>query len=155
IFLNLYIGRSKLGYYLRSIKEDEVAAEAVGIDVRKYKLLALIIYAAILGFIGYIYIVSQRTFSYKTFSGPQSTYIAIIGIVGGLGSISGVMIAAIFLKIAEEYLRGFFGGVLPGLHLLLFGVLLIAVGVLRPGGLSTFIEPLFKRVKMKLTGGKV
>ncbi len=155
IFLNLYIGRSRLGYYLRSIREDEVAAEAVGIDVRKYKLLALVIYAAILGFIGYIYIVSQRTFSYKTFSGPQSVYIAIIGIVGGLGSVSGVMTAAIFLKIVEEYLRGFLGGVLPGLHLLLFGILLIVVGVLRPGGLSTFIEPLLKRTKTRLMGGKV
>ncbi|MEM1703707.1 MAG: branched-chain amino acid ABC transporter permease, partial [Zestosphaera sp.] len=50
ISLNLYISRSKLGYYLKAIREDEVAAEAVGINVRKYKLLALVIYASILGF---------------------------------------------------------------------------------------------------------
>ncbi len=151
--LNLYISKSKIGYYLKAIREDEVAAEAVGIDIRKYKLLALTTYASILGFIGYIYIVSQRTFSYNTFSGPQSVYIAIIGIVGGLGSVSGVFTAAMILKVVEEYLRGYLGGVLPGLHLLLFGVLLIAVGILRPEGLSTLTDALIKRVKAKIWGG--
>ena len=153
ISLNLYISRSKVGYYLKAIREDEVAAEAVGIDIRKYKLLALMTYASILGFVGYIYIVSQRTFSYNTFSGPQSVYIAIIGIVGGLGSVSGVFTAAIILKIVEEYLRGYLGGVLPGLHLLLFGVLLITVGILRPEGLSSLTDTLVKKVKTRIWGG--
>ncbi len=153
ISLNLYISRSKVGYYLKAIREDEVAAEAVGIDIRKYKLMALMTYASILGFVGYIYIVSQRTFSYNTFSGPQSVYIAIIGIVGGLGSVSGVFTAAIILKIVEEYLRGYLGGVLPGLHLLLFGVLLITVGILRPEGLSTLTDTLVKKVKARIWGG--
>jgi len=153
ISLNLYISRSKVGYYLKAIREDEVAAEAVGIDIRKYKLLALMTYASILGFVGYIYIVSQRTFSYNTFSGPQSVYIAIIGIVGGLGSVSGVFTAAIILKIVEEYLRGYLGGALPGLHLLLFGVLLITVGILRPEGLSSLTDTLVKKVKTRIWGG--
>lgn len=150
ISLNLYISRSKLGYYLKAIREDEVAAEAVGINVRKYKLLALVIYASILGFIGYLYIVSQRTFSYNTFSGPQSVYIAIIGIVGGLGSVSGVFSAALILKIVEEYLRGYLGGVLPGLHLLLFGTLLIIVGILRPEGLSSLTDTLTRKIRVKM-----
>lgn len=150
ISLNLYISRSKLGYYLKAIREDEVAAEAVGINVRKYKLLALVIYASILGFIGYLYIVAQRTFSYNTFSGPQSVYIAIIGIVGGLGSVSGVFSAALILKIVEEYLRGYLGGVLPGLHLLLFGTLLIIVGILRPEGLSSLTDTLTRKIKLKM-----
>ncbi|MEM4606853.1 MAG: branched-chain amino acid ABC transporter permease [Zestosphaera sp.] len=150
ISLNLYISRSKLGYYLKAIREDEVAAEAVGINVRKYKLLALVIYASILGFIGYLYIVSQRTFSYNTFSGPQSVYVAIIGIVGGLGSVSGVFSAALILKIVEEYLRGYLGGVLPGLHLLLFGTLLIVVGILRPEGLSSLTDTLTRKIKVKV-----
>ncbi|MEM1664476.1 MAG: branched-chain amino acid ABC transporter permease [Zestosphaera sp.] len=150
ISLNLYISRSKLGYYLKAIREDEVAAEAVGINVRKYKLLALVIYASILGFIGYLYIVSQRTFSYNTFSGPQSVYVAIIGIVGGLGSVSGVFSAALILRIVEEYLRGYLGGVLPGLHLLLFGTLLIVVGILRPEGLSSLTDTLTRKIKVKV-----
>jgi branched-chain amino acid transport system permease protein len=153
ISLNLYISRSKVGYYLKAIREDEVAAEAVGIDIRKYKLLALMTYASILGFIGYIYIVSQRTFSYKTFDSSLSVYIAIIGIVGGLGSVSGTFTAALILKVVEEYLRGYLGGVLPGLHLLLFGVLLITVGILRPEGLSTLTDALVKKVKARIWGG--
>lgn len=150
ISLNLYISRSKIGYYLKAIREDEVAAEAVGIDVRKYKLLALVTYASILGFVGYLYIVSQRTYSYNTFSGPMSVYVAIVGIVGGLGSVSGVFSAALILKIVEEYLRGFLGGVLPGLHLLLFGSLLIIVGILRPEGLSSLTDTLTRKIKVRI-----
>ncbi|MFN3268279.1 MAG: branched-chain amino acid ABC transporter permease, partial [Zestosphaera sp.] len=82
--------------------------------------------------------------------GPQSVYVAIIGIVGGLGSVSGVFSAALILKIVEEYLRGFLGGVLPGLHLLLFGSLLIIVGILRPGGLSSLTDTLTKKIKVRI-----
>lgn len=152
VALNLYVSESKLGYYLKAIREDEVAAEALGVDVRRYKLAALLMYASILGFIGYIYVVSQRTFSYATFSAPQSVYIAIIGIVGGLGSVSGVFAAALLLRVAEEYLRGFLGGFLPGLHLLLFGVLLIVIGVAKPEGLSSLTGPAVRRVGRLLLG---
>jgi len=154
IAINLWIGRSKLGYYLKAIREDELAAEAIGINVRKYKLLALLIYAALVGFIGYIYVVSQRTYSYKTFSGPMSTYIAIVGIVGGLGSVSGILLASVILKLAEEYLRATFGGTLPGLHYLAYGLLLIIIGVLRPEGLATITNRISKLVKSRL-GGEV
>ncbi len=147
VMINLWIGRSKLGYYLKAIREDELAAEAIGINVRKYKLLALMIYAALVGFIGYVYVVSQRTYSYKTFSGPMSVYVAIVGIVGGLGSVSGTLTASIILKLAEEYLRATFGGTLPGLHYLIYGLLLILVGILMPEGLATITTRISKLVR--------
>lgn len=147
VFINLWIGRSRIGFYLKAIREDEVAAEAIGVDIRRYKLIALVIYAALLGFLGYIYIVSQRTYSYKTFSGPFSVYIAIIGIVGGLGSVSGVFTSAVLLKIVEEYLRSSFGGIIPGLHYLIYGILLILIGILRPSGLSTITSRILNPVK--------
>jgi len=149
LLVNIYISRSKIGYYLKAIREDEEAAEAIGIDTRRYKLLALIVYATILGFIGYIYVSAQRTYSYKTFDSAMSIYIAIIGIIGGLGSISGVMLSAVILHVVGEYLRGTFGGTLPGLHYLIYGIILIAVGIARPYGLASVIDYLKSRVKFK------
>jgi len=150
ILINIRISRSRIGYYLKAIREDEEAAEAIGVDTRKYKLLALIIYAAILGFIGYIYVSAQRTYSYKTFDSAMSVYIAIIGIVGGLGSISGIMLSALILHVVGEYLRSTFGGTLPGLHYLIYGLVLIAVGIARPYGLASLIDYLKSYVRVRL-----
>ncbi len=154
IVVNLWVSRSKLGYYLKAIREDETAAEALGVDVRKYKLLALLIYATLVGFAGYLYVVTQRTYSYKTFSAPFSIYIAVIGIVGGLGSVDGILLAAAMLGMAEEYLRATFGGTLPGLHLLVYGLLLVTVGVLRPEGLATVTRRLLRPVRTRFLGGE-
>ncbi len=144
IFINLRISHSKTGYYLRAIREDELAAEALGIDVRKYKMKALLTYAGILGFIGYIYVVLVRTYSYHIFDSANSLTVAIMGIVGGLGSVSGALTSAVILKAVGEYLRGTFGATIPGLHLLIYGILLIIVGIFKPDGFAGIID-WFKR----------
>ena len=154
MFINIKISNSKTGYYLRAIREDELAAEALGIDVRKYKLKALISYAGILGFMGYLFIVIEGTYSYHTFNSPQSIMVAIMGIIGGLGSIGGAFTSALLLKVVEEYLRGTFGSTIPGLHLLLYGVLLILVGIFKPDGLAGIYE-WFKKKYLSSRGKEV
>jgi len=146
ILINLKISNSKMGYYLRAIREDELAAEALGIDMRKYKLMALITYAGIMGFSGYLYIVLQGTYSYHTFDSPTSLTIAIMGIIGGLGSIAGAFTSAVFLKTVEEYLRSTIGATIPGLYLLIYGILLIVVGIFKPEGIAA----LFNWIKKKM-----
>jgi branched-chain amino acid transport system permease protein len=157
VLINLWISKSKIGYYLRAIREDELAAEALGIDVRKYKLEALVLYAAILGFMGYIYIVIAGTYSYHTFDSPHSIAIAIMGIIGGLGSIAGALTSAITLKVIEEYLRASIGATIPGIHLLIYGLLLIIIGIFKPDGLAGIYESLKKRrtsSSKKASGGE-
>ena len=145
IFINLMISHSKIGYYLRAIREDELAAEALGIDVRKYKLVALAAYASILGFMGYVYIVIQGTFSYHTFNAPESIAIAIMGIIGGLGSIAGTLVSGFSLKLLGDYLRGSLGATIPGLHLLIYGLLLVIIGVFEPEGFAGIYRKYFRR----------
>ncbi len=153
IVINLKISNSKTGYYLRAIREDELAAEALGIDVRKYKLKALMTYAGIMGFTGYLYIVLQGTYSYHTFDSPTSLTIAIMGIIGGLGSVAGAFTSAIFLKTVEEYLRSTIGATIPGLYLLIYGILLIVVGIFKPEGIAALFNWAKKKIGFDRRGG--
>ncbi len=152
MYINVRINNSKTGYYLKAIREDELAAEALGIDVRKYKLKALITYASILGFIGYLYLVLQTVYSYATFDSAESLAVAIMGIIGGLGSIGGAFTAAVILKTVEEYLRGAIGATIPGIYLLIYGILLIVVGIFKPEGLAGVIN-WGRRKLMRRRGG--
>lgn len=149
--LNSVISRSKLGFYLRAIREDELAAEAMGVDTRKYKLLALLVYAFIVGSLGYLYIALIGYFyTYRFYDTSISVSIAILGIIGGLGSIEGALVSAILLRGIGEYLRAHFAYVIPGLHLLLYGIVLIIIGIFEPegiAGLSRRIYSTFRGVR--------
>ena len=140
LLINLAVSRGRLGYYLKAIREDELAAEALGVDTRRYKLVALLLYSSILGFVGWPYIVSQRTYSAWTFSLPMSIYVVVAGILGGRGFIAGVATAAVVLKLVEEVLRGYIGGVAPGAHLLIYGLLMVVMSIVQPRGLGALLE---------------
>ncbi|MGC9182253.1 branched-chain amino acid ABC transporter permease [Thermogladius sp.] len=142
ILVNIYISGSKIGYYLRNIKEDELVSEAVGVDTRLYKLIALAIYSFITGAAGFLQVVIYSSFSYRLFDAGLAISIAIMGIIGGLGSISGAIAAAVVFRALGEYLRSTLGGVIPGLDLLLYGVALIVVGILKPEGLAGLFNQL-------------
>lgn len=148
--LNNFISNSRIGFYLRAIREDELAAEAVGIDTRKYKLLALALYSFVLGSIGFFYIVvSGYFYTYRFFDTTMSVSVAILGIIGGLGSPEGCLLSAIILKSIGEYLRASFATLIPGLHLLLYGLTLIAIGVFEPEGIAGLYTRMKKLVATK------
>jgi len=152
LWVNITIRRSKLGYYLRAISEDEDAAEALGIDVRRYKLYALMIYAAIVGLVGGLYITTTGIITYRLFDPDYSLSVAVAGIIGGLGSIPGALIAGVILKTVEEYLRATFGAVILGLHLMIYGILLVAVSVSKPEGLAAIFTYIEKKLLKKGSG---
>ncbi|MGC8678940.1 MAG: branched-chain amino acid ABC transporter permease [Fervidicoccaceae archaeon] len=143
--VNFFVERSKMGYYLKAIREDELAAEMVGIDTRRYKLYALLLYSFLLGVMGYIYIVIAASYSYRIFDSSASLSIAIMGIIGGLGSVEGGIISSMVLRSLGEYFRSTFGSSLPGLDLLLYGAVLILIGIFQPEGISSLINKLLKR----------
>jgi branched-chain amino acid transport system permease protein len=149
VLANLAIERSKIGYYLKSIREDELAAEMIGIDTRRYKLYALMIYSFFLGVMGYIYIVLAASFSYRMFDSSSSLSIAIMGIIGGLGSIEGGIVSAMVLRSLGEYFRSSFGSTVPGLDLLLYGIVLVIVGIFQPEGIAGIINRINKTMKKK------
>lgn len=155
LMLNYVISQLRLGYYLKAIREDELAAEAIGINVRKYKLLALLIYSFIVGTVGYLYVVLIGYFyTYTFFDTSISVSIAILGIIGGLGSIEGCIVSAFLLRGVGEYLRAHFAYIIPGLHLLLYGIILITLGVFEPEGIPGLARR-FSRFSVRTKVSKV
>ena len=146
LWTNYRIRHSKLGYYLNAIREDELAAEALGIDVRKYKLYALMIYATLASIIGGIYVCITGVVGYRNFDPWLGITTAVMGIVGGLGSVEGAVMSAMILRTLEDYLRGTIGAQYPGSHLLVYGIILILVGVLKPEGLASLIDYVKKKI---------
>ncbi len=136
LLLNVKIRYSKIGYYLLAIRENEEAAEMLGVDVRKYKLLALLIYSFIVGLTGGIFVLIAGYYHPSLFDPWISIQTAILGIVGGLGAIYGAPLTALIILGIQEYLRFTLGGIIQGLHLIVYAVILILVVLFKPEGIS-------------------
>jgi branched-chain amino acid transport system permease protein len=130
IYVLVSIIRSRHGRNMVAIREEEMAAQTIGIDVFKYKLIALAIsalYAGISGgmlahYLGYIQPVM--------FKMVKSTELTIIVIFGGLGSVSGSVIGTILLTFLPEILRSFYNW-----RLVIYGAAVILIMITRPQGL--------------------
>ena len=123
--------------------DDEVAAEAMGINTTRCKITAFVIGAFFAGIAGGLYGHFTLTISPRGFDFTRSIEIVVMVIVGGMGNTIGVICAAILLTLLPEGLRAL-GGVSPSLHWisesrpLLYSILLIGIMLLRPQGLFNF-----------------
>jgi branched-chain amino acid transport system permease protein len=118
------------GRALQAIREDEVAAEAMGVDTTGYKVRAFVIAAAFAGLGGgllghYILLVTPKTFTFV-----KSMEVVAMVVLGGMGSISGSIVAATLLTVSLELLRG-----LDQFRMVMYAALLVALMLLRPTGL--------------------
>jgi branched-chain amino acid transport system permease protein len=136
VLTSLAILRSKLGYQLRALKGNENAAIAIGIDLLRSKVIAMTI-SAILSSLG-----GSVLAHYDGFVDPEVVAspiliisIALFTVVGGAGTLWGPVIGVGLLFPLGEILRGSLANSLPGLHLVLFGVILVAVIRLMPNGM--------------------
>ncbi|WP_185836457.1 branched-chain amino acid ABC transporter permease [Candidatus Korarchaeum cryptofilum] len=141
-----YFERSKFGVALIALREDEDAAEAVGIDVYRVKVLGAAISAFLTGMGGtlyaqWIHYIRPDTLVRLDFS----TQIVAIDVVGGAGSPYGGIIGALILVPISLYLNALFGGMIAGLSILLYGVVLLIVIVLMPGGIYGFLRRFLAR----------
>jgi branched-chain amino acid transport system permease protein len=126
------IRHSVLGRAMIATRDSEIAAEQSGVDTARTKLLAFMIGAVYAGFAGCLYASSIRFVSPDSFSGTQAILLMTMLIVGGLGSIGGCVVGAMALTILPEALR-----FLGQWYLVLYGLGVIAVIVLAPGGLAS------------------
>lgn len=138
--LTYSISRSKLGYYLNAGGEEPEAAMALGVNVARCKLIAMAMSSFLTALAGAFY--AQLTL----FIHPKSVIsldlsfeIAFIGLIGGRGSIAGPVLGALLLRPVSDFSRIYFGATLPGLHLIIFGTVLVLVMIFQPRGLQ---EPL-------------
>ncbi len=138
---------SRFGIGLVALREDEEAAEGVGINVYRTKVIGAAISAFLTGMGGTIYA------QWIHYIRPDiivrleySTQIAAIDVVGGAGSPYGGLIGALILVPLSLYLNSIFGGLIAGLSLILYGIVLLVVVVLVPGGIYGLLRRrLFKR----------
>lgn len=130
------IHRSRLGYVFLSIRENERAAAALGIDVVRGKIVAAALSGGLAAMTGPIYA------NYVLFIDPESVLGVPVSIdallfafVGGVGSLFGPLLGAAVLVPLTEGLRNLLGGQLAGVHLIAYGVILILVMRVAPRGL--------------------
>lgn len=108
------IGRSKLGFALRTIREDEDAAAAIGINPTKYKVIAVVISAIIAGLVGFFYVSYIRYIDPDVMIQSKSTEIVLPAVVGGAAYIEGPLIGGLIMIPLSELLRANFAAILPG-----------------------------------------
>jgi branched-chain amino acid transport system permease protein len=140
IAVTTMIARTRLGYELAAIRDDETAARALGVNAARSKLIAAVISGGIAGGVGTIY--SQ----YILFVTPDSVFgfnISVealaLAVVGGAGTVLGPLLGAIVLVPASQLLLDRFGGETPGLTTALYGSVLIVVVLLIPSGIHGII----------------
>src|SRR5262249_15338020 len=126
--VTFWIERSRLGYYLVAIREAEDAARAVGVPVLRVKLLATAVSAFLTATVGTFY--AQYVLWIEpahTFSLDVSVQLALMAIIGGLGTLLGPVIGAALIIPLNMLLRAWLGAALTGPYLGVFGVRLVPV----------------------------
>jgi branched-chain amino acid transport system permease protein len=126
----LNIINSSFGRAMIAIREDEIAAEAMGINTTLYKVLAFMIGAFFAGVAGSIYSGSFGFIQPDMFNFFKSIDILVIVVLGGLGSVSGSIISAIVLTIISALLQDY-----PAVRMVLYSLILIIIMLFRPQGL--------------------
>ncbi len=146
LYLTQRMMNSKIGYYLAAGGEEPEAAEALGIKVSRYKLIAMAISCFLTALGGTFYAQMFLYFNPKSIMGLDLSYeIAFIALIGGRGTILGPVLGALLLRPVSELTRIYLSASLPGLHLVIFGLILIVVMRYQPKGLVAPVKQLFER----------
>nr|WP_269141923.1 branched-chain amino acid ABC transporter permease [Lientehia hominis] len=150
ITISWAVEQTRLGYYLRSIRADQDAAESLGINSYRAKLKSFVISAMAASAIGTFYGFFLTYLDPTTVSSLNvSTKIGTMAIVGGLGHLFGPLIGAAVLIPMTEVANAVLGS--SGSGMLLYGAVLLAVIIFKPGGIISFFQ---KDGRMKKNGRK-
>ena len=122
LFIVQNLVHSRSGRAIMSTRDNRIAAESVGINVTKYKLLAFTVSAALAGVAGVLYAHNLSMLKVSVFDYNMSILILVYVVLGGIGSLRGSMIAAIILYALPELLRGF-----SNYRMLIYAIVLIAM----------------------------
>jgi branched-chain amino acid transport system permease protein len=143
----LSVTRSRLGYYLQAVRDNEAAAKASGIDVTRTKLLGMAVSAALTGIGGGLFFMSVRV------ADPTSLLslfdfgvkFALIALIGGLGTVYGPMLGALLIIPLESWLRATFGGMAPGTNVIVLSLILILAALFLKRGIVGALRSLADR----------
>jgi branched-chain amino acid transport system permease protein len=141
-----WILRSRIGYYLNAIKNDQEAAQSLGVNLTRYKLITAVISAIFTGIGGTFYAQFVLYINPEKIIGSNlSIQLAVMCIIGGRGTILGPILGAVLLVVSEELPRLYMGGKIIGLDLMLYGIILMTVIRFEPQGIYAPIRKFFTR----------
>ncbi len=148
LFVVLNFIHSRTGRAVMSIRDNRIAAESVGINVTKYKLVAFTLSASLAGVAGVLYAHNLSTLNAlpKNFGYNMSILILVFVVLGGIGNIRGSIIAAVLLTLLPEVLRG-----LSDYRMLIYSIVLITMMIFNWSPNAVFFR---KRLKQTLTSGR-
>jgi len=148
LLVGVYIARrmadSKIGRTYKAVREDELAAAAMGVNVNLYKISAFVVSAVYAGAAGAFFGSFAGVASPDNFTFDDSVGFLCMSVVGGNRSIAGAVVGALVLTALSEALRIF-----QGFRLIIYGSILIFTVIFMPRGLAGFFEDLLRRVRRK------
>ena len=154
LLINARIARSRFGLSLLAIKQNELAAQAAGINPFAWKLRAIMLSGALAGAAGGLYaVVLLIVTPHSVFGMMISAQALIFSLFGGIGMIAGPVIGALVLVPASELLNARLGGAMPGLQGVLFGLVIILTILLAPEGILPKVLALVARFRASAKPG--
>jgi branched-chain amino acid transport system permease protein len=158
MLLTYLISRNKLGYYLMAGGEEPEAAMALGVNVARARLIAMAVSSFLTALAGTFYAQFSLYIHPKSIiSLDMSFEIAFIALIGGRGSIAGPILGALLLRPVGDFCRIYFGDTLPGMHLIIFGLILVLVMLFQPRGIQQPISRAYQSLlnrMIPLTSGR-
>ncbi|MEW6405109.1 MAG: branched-chain amino acid ABC transporter permease [Chloroflexota bacterium] len=153
VVVHYWVYRSKLGKYMVAIREDEAAAAALGVNVGRYKTIAVVLTAALSGMGGGFYVV-YTTFVEPplVFGMPFNVELLVAPIIGGRGTIIGPILGALLNKPVVELFRGWFAAERAGTTLIIYGSFLMFFMLFLPRGVAGLLEKPYRKLRTRLLG---
>ena len=130
VLVTTRLKNSRIGRAWMALREDEIACVAMGVDMARTKLSAYALGAFWAGLVGVVFAAHNNFINPDSFTFMDSAMILAMVVLGGMGSILGVIIAALALKLMPEYLRAF-----AEYRMLVFGAVMVLMMIFRPQGL--------------------
>jgi len=154
--ISYLVKRSYLGFYLIGLREDQDAAESLGVNTSRCKLIALIISVVFTSLAGTFYA------QYLLFIDPDTVFslslsieMALLCIIGGVGTVVGPILGSFILTPLDVLLRGWLGPLYAGLNFIAYGTVLIIVVICFPWGIMKWLDKRYESIVNKLPGNKL
>jgi branched-chain amino acid transport system permease protein len=145
LFLTRWLERSAFGAYLIALRENDQAAQALGVDIFRVKMQAITLSAAVTALAGSLYVQNflfiDANVAYGSWISIEALFAAI---VGGAGTIAGPLIGSVLLLGLGEITKSFSGGI-AGIDLVVFGIILVLCVAFAPNGIRGFVADLYRR----------
>jgi branched-chain amino acid transport system permease protein len=136
LLVTCWLKRSRFGAYLQAVRDNEEAAQAIGVNPFVVKLVAIALSAALMGAAGAFYVQVFQYIDPAIAYGPGVSVEALVAaIVGGLGTLWGPILGAAALHVLADLTRNLFGQ-LPGINMVIYGVVLVGIVMFLPRGIA-------------------